>query len=147
MRSISSMYPIKQTALLATAGALLLAAPSQAASTLTVHGRGFGHGIGMSQYGAYGYAKNGFNYQTILGHYYSGTTLKPLATSSTVRVLLQTTRTVRFTNAGTAGSKALSPAQSYSATTSGGKVTVRSASGKVITKGTSPLVIAPAAGD
>jgi stage II sporulation protein D len=140
------MYPLKTTALLATVGALLLAAPVQAASSLTVHGRGFGHGIGMSQYGAYGYAKNGFNYQTILGHYYSGTTLKPLAGSPTVRVLLQTKRTVRFTSAASAGSKTLSPAQSYSATTSGGRVTVRSSSGKVVAKGASPLVIAPVSG-
>ena len=144
---MNSKYPIKTTALAAVAGALLLAAPVQAASTLTVHGRGFGHGIGMSQYGAYGYAKHGFNYQTILGHYYTGTTLKPLTTSTTVRVLLQTTRTVRFTNATTAGAKTLSPSQSYSATTSGANVTVRSASGKVITKGASPLVISPASGD
>ncbi len=39
-----------------------------------VHGRGFGHGVGMSAYGAYGYALHGKGYRFILGHYYTGTT-------------------------------------------------------------------------
>ena len=37
-----------------------------------VKGHGFGHGVGMSQYGAYGYAKHGKGYRFILGHYYPG---------------------------------------------------------------------------
>lgn len=36
---------------------------------------GYGHGVGMSQYGANEMAKNGFNYKDILKHYYSGTIL------------------------------------------------------------------------
>ena len=40
--------------------------------------RGFGHGVGMSQYGAYGMAKKGYNYEEILNHYYEGTKLKKL---------------------------------------------------------------------
>lgn len=36
---------------------------------------GYGHGCGMSQWGAIGYANNGWNYQQILQHYYPGTTL------------------------------------------------------------------------
>ena len=35
-------------------------------------GRGWGHGIGMSQWGAYGFAKNGWTYEKILKHYYTG---------------------------------------------------------------------------
>lgn len=35
--------------------------------------RGFGHGVGMSQYGANGMAKEGKNYQEILTHYYKNT--------------------------------------------------------------------------
>ena len=35
-------------------------------------GRGWGHGIGMSQWGAYGYAKHGSTYEKILKHYYTG---------------------------------------------------------------------------
>lgn len=36
---------------------------------------GFGHGVGLSQYGANGMAKNGYNYEAILKHYYTGVTL------------------------------------------------------------------------
>ncbi len=52
---------------------LCLAPAAHAASSVVVRGAGFGHGIGMSQYGAYGFAQNGFSYQRILSHYYSGT--------------------------------------------------------------------------
>ena len=38
--------------------------------------RGFGHGVGMSQYGANGMANAGYSYQNILSHYYPNTTLK-----------------------------------------------------------------------
>ena len=34
--------------------------------------RGFGHGVGMSQYGASGMAKEGYQYDKILKHYYTG---------------------------------------------------------------------------
>ena len=37
--------------------------------------RGYGHGVGLSQYGANGMAKNGYNYETILKHYYPGANL------------------------------------------------------------------------
>jgi stage II sporulation protein D len=37
-----------------------------------IEGHGWGHGIGMSQWGAYGYAKHGWDYKTILKHYYTG---------------------------------------------------------------------------
>jgi stage II sporulation protein D len=35
-------------------------------------GRGWGHGVGMCQYGAYGLAKMGVKYDAILKHYYTG---------------------------------------------------------------------------
>ena len=38
-------------------------------------GEGWGHSVGMSQYGAKGMAENGFNYEEILTHYYQGTNL------------------------------------------------------------------------
>lgn len=41
--------------------------------TVTFTTNGSGHGVGMSQYGANGMAKNGYNYKEILTHYYSGT--------------------------------------------------------------------------
>ena len=43
------------------------------AFTFTVYG--YGHGCGMSQMGAWGYAANGWGYADILAHYYPGTTL------------------------------------------------------------------------
>ncbi len=46
------------------------------ADTFTFSGEGWGHGVGMSQYGAKGMAENGFNYEEILTHYYTGTHLK-----------------------------------------------------------------------
>lgn len=52
-----------------------------------VSGRGFGHGVGMSQYGAYGQASEGRAYDEILAHYYSGTELRRTGTKE-VRVLL-----------------------------------------------------------
>ncbi len=39
------------------------------------NGGGYGHGVGMSQYGARGLAVQGSNYRQILSHYYQGTTL------------------------------------------------------------------------
>lgn len=44
-------------------------------NTVTFVTIGFGHGVGMSQYGANGMAKNGSSYQDILKHYYTGVTL------------------------------------------------------------------------
>ena len=44
-----------------------------------IQGRGFGHGLGMSQWGAYALAQQGKTYQQILQHYYQGTTLAQLS--------------------------------------------------------------------
>lgn len=52
-----------------------------------IAGRGWGHGVGMSQYGAYGFAQKGIGYARILAHYYPGTSLAA-ARVSKVRVLL-----------------------------------------------------------
>ncbi|MGG6240007.1 SpoIID/LytB domain-containing protein [Nodosilinea sp. AN01ver1] len=46
-----------------------------AGDTLRVEGRGYGHGLGMSQWGARGLATRGYNYQQILAYYYQGTAL------------------------------------------------------------------------
>lgn len=45
------------------------------ASEYTFVGKGYGHGVGMSQWGAHGMAKAGFTYDQILTHYYTGTTI------------------------------------------------------------------------
>lgn len=40
-------------------------------------GRGAGHGVGLSQWGAKGMAERGYGYREILGHYFPGTLLSP----------------------------------------------------------------------
>lgn len=45
-------------------------------NTYTFTGEGWGHSVGMSQYGAKGMAEEGFSYEEILTHYYTGTNLK-----------------------------------------------------------------------
>jgi len=56
-------------------------------ATFVISGRGFGHGVGMAQYGAYGYAKHGMGYRKILAHYYPHTSLAKVSIPQ-VRVLL-----------------------------------------------------------
>ena len=40
--------------------------------------KGYGHGVGMSQWGAQGMAEEGFLYYEILKHYYTGVEIKDL---------------------------------------------------------------------
>src|SRR3954465_15555031 len=69
---------------------LLLPASAHAAkSSFVIRGAGFGHGIGLSQYGADGSALHGFSYRDIVGHYYAGTSLATVSPAPTVRVLLE----------------------------------------------------------
>ena len=43
---------------------------------IIIKNKGYGHGVGMSQYGAQGMAKAGYNYEDILKHYYTGIEIK-----------------------------------------------------------------------
>jgi stage II sporulation protein D len=63
------------------------AAPAGSGPLLVFSGHGWGHGVGMSQYGAFGYAQHGWTAPQILAHYYPGTTTGK-APVSQVRVLL-----------------------------------------------------------
>jgi SpoIID/LytB domain protein len=67
---------------------LWLAAGSASAATLVIRGAGDGHGVGMSQDGALGYAQHGYGYQAILAHYYTGTALGQAPPKWKVRVLV-----------------------------------------------------------
>jgi stage II sporulation protein D len=53
----------------------------------------------MSQWGAYGYAQNGYTYDKILAHYYPGTELGP-STVKSIRVLLANTASVTISSTG-----------------------------------------------
>jgi stage II sporulation protein D len=48
-----------------------------AAASLVASGRGFGHGVGMSQWGAYGLALRGQGHEQILRHFYRGVEVRP----------------------------------------------------------------------
>jgi stage II sporulation protein D len=52
-----------------------------------VAGHGWGHGVGLAQYGAYGYALHGWTHDDIVAHYYPGTTFGE-APVKRLRVLL-----------------------------------------------------------
>ena len=57
-------------------------------ATVTFYGRGYGHGVGMSQYGARGRAIAGQDSATILTHYYQGTTVGQVVPGTLIRVLV-----------------------------------------------------------
>src|SRR3954471_10689076 len=79
----------------------LLALAAPASADYVVDGRGWGHGVGMSQYGAYGYAlREGRDFRWILGHYYTGTNVGRVAPAR-LRVLLRRTRTPKVCGAST----------------------------------------------
>lgn len=67
--------------------ALAVYAAPASASTLLIEGAGNGHGVGMSQNGALGYAQHGWSDTAILAHYYTGTTLGQAPANSVVKVL------------------------------------------------------------
>jgi SpoIID/LytB domain protein len=73
----------------AVAGMLLGVAPARAAGTVVFTGGGWGHGLGMSQYGALGRAQAGWSASEILKHYYSGTRVGRFQSPAQVRVGLQ----------------------------------------------------------
>jgi stage II sporulation protein D len=118
-------------ALAALASLAAFAPAANAGVNWVVHGRGFGHGVGMSAYGAYGFALHGKDYRFILGHYYSGTSIGTLPGPRVVRVLLDISDgDVGFSQATSACGQALDPARSYQAHRSGSAVVLRSSAGK-----------------
>src|ERR1044072_5099661 len=68
-------------------GASATHAAAPAGGTFFVSGHGWGHGVGLAQYGAYGYALHGWTYDQIVAHYYPGTELGD-APVNRARVLL-----------------------------------------------------------
>jgi stage II sporulation protein D len=105
--------------------------PSEAAAVRwVVKGRGFGHGVGMSQYGAYGYAQHGKGYRFILRHYYTGTSLDQVS-PRTVRVLLYIEPgNVPFSGATGACGRRLDQDRVYEARFSSGSVVLQTREGR-----------------
>ncbi|MBV9803224.1 MAG: SpoIID/LytB domain-containing protein [Solirubrobacterales bacterium] len=120
--------------------ALILAGSASAASTLFIRGGGYGHGIGMSQYGTYGYALHGWGYQQILAHYYTGTQIGTTNPNQTVRVLLGS-GSAAFAGATEAGGKHLNPSLTYDVTplANGQLALVNQATHKQVGKFDAPL--------
>jgi stage II sporulation protein D len=88
MRS-SYHRPLPLSAALLTAFLFVMGAPVAGASpTLEITGAGYGHGVGMSQEGALGYAQHGYSYEAILAHYYTGTALGTVPENTKVKVLM-----------------------------------------------------------
>jgi stage II sporulation protein D len=86
--------------LAASATAAAPATPAAPRVVFVVDGGGWGHGVGMSQWGAYGQARESRTYADILSTYYPGTTLARTAPRS-VRVLVaHAVKTLRVSSKG-----------------------------------------------
>lgn len=103
---------------------LLLPATATATGRLTIRGAGFGHGVGMSQYGAEGYARHGWRYPAILRHYYSGTALGSTSPRRAVRVLLGTYGSLSVSHVTRAGGRRLDARKGFAVDAAGGHVHV-----------------------
>jgi stage II sporulation protein D len=71
------------------AGTLGVAPSADGATAVKVCGSGYGHGVGLAQYGAYGRAQAGQNYAKIVRAYYQGVNLQRYRDNPFVRVLLK----------------------------------------------------------
>jgi stage II sporulation protein D len=121
------MTSIKRVAPTVLAAVALLA-PVAASASWKIEGRGFGHGVGLSQYGAFGFAEHGRNYQQIIGHYFAHTKLAKDA--GKVRVLLGSGQgTVSFSGASKACGKRLDRGRKYSFGVESGEVALRQVGG------------------
>jgi stage II sporulation protein D len=112
--------------------AIFAASSAEAGSKWILKGRGYGHGVGMSQWGANGFAEQGASYKTILGHYYSKTKLSQ-AKADHVSVLIGSgAGSVAFANAKRACGRKLKPTKTYVAVLArgGGKVRLETRRGK-----------------
>jgi stage II sporulation protein D len=85
----------------------------QQAATKTITGRGFGHGRGMSQYGAQGAAIAGKSAKQILDFYYPGTTVGKASGSIRIRINADTTDGVRVAAANNLRVRAISAGKAW----------------------------------
>jgi SpoIID/LytB domain protein len=84
---------------------VLVATPAQAVpSEFTIVGSGWGHGVGYSQYGALGQAREGKSFSQILSHYYPSVSLSEVSNDESIRVGLTQGRAAVFARAESVGS-------------------------------------------
>ena len=130
---------MRRTILLTLLAALAASATADGAVRHVIRGAGFGHGIGMSQYGAYGFALQGSGYPGILAHYYSGTTLTQ-APGRPVRVLLQPNDPyIRVRGATSVDGTELRSGATYVARRSGSGIRVATAGGRRVGSFAAPV--------
>jgi stage II sporulation protein D len=136
---VSINNPLAGTALLAAALVSLslatTASTAGAASSWVVKGAGWGHGVGMSAYGAYGYGKNGAGYRQILDHYFRHLKITKLDREPSVRVLLETTAgDVAFTRATSACGEELKAGRTYLAQPNESGMRLTTGSGRTLAR-------------
>ena len=143
MNALRSVIPRSLPLRIAVFAAAMLgmAGPASAASTFFIRGGGDGHGIGMSQYGAYGYALHGKDYRWILAHYYRGTKLGTTDPNRIVRVLLAS-GAAAFSGASKAGAKQLQPGETYTVRPNAdGSLVLLDQAGKKVGRFSAPLTV------
>ena len=102
--------------LLVLAPLVVPAAPPVDAQTVqVVRAAGFGHGVGLSQYGAYGFAQRGRSHEEILQHYYRGTELTKRRPRPTRVLIRRGYSTVTVRGAGRIGDRRARPNVTYTA--------------------------------
>jgi len=87
LKAMVSTFAAALLAAMGLAGPSATHAAPPSGGTFFVSGHGWGHGVGLAQYGAYGYALHGWSAPDIVAHYYPGTDLGQ-APVKRVRVLL-----------------------------------------------------------
>ncbi|MCE5203443.1 MAG: cell wall-binding repeat-containing protein [Actinomycetia bacterium] len=146
-------------ALAASIGAI----PAQALEPLaipdfTIHGGGYGHGIGLSQYGSQGHALHGWKYDAIVKHYFQGTTIATAAKNPDIKVHLaadalpQTDWTIRGVDAtltvrDSAGTRSYPKNTDYTFTCSGTSVVMKNAAGNTLATLSGEVTLDPVGGD
>ena len=139
------------------AAAVVLGAATQAAAEVAFRfeGRGFGHGVGMSQFGARGAALAGLDAQRILAHYYRGavigtaptTSLRVRLAESRAAVLVEGTTALRAVPAGGGPATTLPGNTGFRAVVRHGVLHIVGPAGKVRLRASAGALIAAAGPD
>lgn len=133
-------------------GSTLGAGSASADQVFTFAGSGWGHGVGMSQWGARGMAATGSSAEAILTHYYQGTAVVPMAEANDLRVLLAVSGTFSLAAGGTttvAGVGSFGSGGVVEVSRSGGSIVLSGALNAVVgssisvTYGGTPLRVSP----